>query len=229
MSTVVMQQEIKFKNLPDIPVGLWGLYQFEETAGLLAYNSNGLNPISSTSELWHASGKKGRCISSTSRYDDLKFDIDNSNNILTNDEMSFCFWFKKATTGTSSFIDRSAASGTRVLRIAIESGRYRILVGNYLGNWTFTQFTNVNQPSPGIWVHLAVTISRNRYELYENGELVATQDYPDNGGFVKESTEPFYVAGHALSSANGLMDELYIYRRILTVSEVKDIMILSNG
>lgn len=79
--------------------------------------------------------------------------------------------------------------------------------------------------SNGEWMHVAVTINRNKINLFQNGELYFTKKIE----FTHEFYDlPQYVAYHqwedgrkGSSRFSGTIDELYIYNRALKDDEIK--------
>jgi len=73
----------------------------------------------------------------------------------------------------------------------------------------------------GLWMHFAATFDGNEMRLYINGGL------RDQGlqSKIIESTQPIYIAGAGANGArdklNALMDELAIFRRALTLQEIR--------
>jgi hypothetical protein len=79
------------------------------------------------------------------------------------------------------------------------------------------------------WTHLAATYDGSTLRLYRNGALVATLN---RSGAIGTSSGPLRIGGNSVWPAeyfNGLVDEVRIYNRVLTVSEIQADMNLPIG
>ncbi|HEY5122650.1 MAG TPA: LamG domain-containing protein [Ignavibacteria bacterium] len=81
--------------------------------------------------------------------------------------------------------------------------------------------------SKGEWVHIAVTIGNGKICLYQNSELYFTKIIDFSHDFYNL---PQYVAFHQWNNGkykssrfSGMVDELYIFNRVLNKNEIKNI------
>ena len=77
----------------------------------------------------------------------------------------------------------------------------------------------------GKWTHVAATWDGKQVILYINGEIDATVA---GGGVIEVSKEPSLDIGYrrvgAASFYKGIFDDVFVYNRLLTQSEIKDTM-----
>ncbi len=96
-----------------------------------------------------------------------------------------------------------------------EGGEYDIF-------WAYTEGTPLEQ-----WFHLAVTADDNGWNLYLNGELDMSGEFPDGwrladmGGVIFAGNVPIFTAGDEDDMTISL-DELQVYDRILTAGEIAE-------
>lgn len=82
-------------------------------------------------------------------------------------------------------------------------------------------------PTAGVWYHLAVVRSQNVFRLYVNGQLLGEE--PPNASPLADVSGPLRIGNYADNTTpgqfavHGLMDEIAIYRRALTASQIADI------
>ena len=85
----------------------------------------------------------------------------------------------------------------------------------------------------GTWVHIAVTwdFVANRFQIYVNGALEAERTFSTNGVIPSElgtlylgDNRSGYHPGGTGNSADGTLDEAYIYSTVLTRSQIQTIM-----
>jgi len=96
--------------------------------------------------------------------------------------------------------------------LVMENGTHRALeYGNF-----------VNRKNE--WIHIVATYDGRIMRLFENGELVAEQDF-GSIGFLKRNTTPFTIGGERdnglpIASFNGFIDDVHIYNRAISSKEV---------
>lgn len=210
----------RFGSVPSLPATPWGYYPFDETTGTLAYTDNTDKPFTiSNASMWDVSGHKNGCLAlgNASFYGHL--DLTNTDDLFTNSEITFCFWYK---TGSGQmFIGKGFGGGSRVLNFKVDGGKYRVLVGNASGNWTYTTTTGINVVQTNTWTHIALVLTTSGFTLYEDGVLIWTAVY--SFANFKLDANTFYV-GSPNIGGNMDMDELVVYDRSLTPSEIIQVM-----
>lgn len=85
-----------------------------------------------------------------------------------------------------------------------------------------TQYNNAASAiTTNAWVHLAGIYNGTHTALYVNGALAATQDVPDSLTFTNAGRNTLGAAGGGGGNAlNGSIDEVAIYNRALSASEI---------
>ncbi|HXT39183.1 MAG TPA: S8 family serine peptidase, partial [Candidatus Angelobacter sp.] len=101
--------------------------------------------------------------------------------------------------------------------------------GSTPGNecWTTAPF----QLTPGVWQHVAVVKSGTTRSVYINGVLVGSATCTANSA-VGVNTAPLQIgawSGRANSAWKGILDEISIYDRALTVNDIQDILLSGNA
>jgi len=165
-----------------------------------------------------------------------KFDGDNDSIILPNTaidglgDMSFSAWFKLDDSGNSSLISGASAgasNGNEVLFFLPKQGAVTKYI--YIKEATYTAKTTVTK---GKWYHVIFTRNAvsGQVSLYFNGVLNSTATLPtgnirvDANGLIL-GREQDCVGGCFVADEdfNGIIDEVRIYNRILSASEIKQL------
>lgn len=187
------------------PISHWS---FNEGTGIVAtdvINGNNLNLINNP---LHVVGKKGNAI---------KFDGVNDYasklsavKIPTNSPMSIAVWIKPV-------------SMTKWSDIIRKSGSYALQT-NSAGYVSFEitgkkDVTSTVKPTLNAWTHVVMVFNSGSVKFYKNGVLTSTVS---SGGYVPNvGTNNIYVGGTPTTSYfNGVVDELQIFNKALTQSEV---------
>jgi hypothetical protein len=97
-----------------------------------------------------------------------------------------------------------------------------------LTNWSHHLTASAPLPT-GRWVHLAATFDGKTMRLYQDGIECGAMERP---GEVRPNNSPLvlgnYEAGHA-AYFTGLLDEVRLYRRVLTPEEIRRLADLQPG
>lgn len=154
--------------------------------------------------------------------------------------LSISLWFKTSTNYSGSdggFIRKDAASGTRNLwGIGIGNGANAIMGQIYNGTTVSSIVSTGTTYNDGIWHHVVFTIdSTYHMNLYVDGVSVATQvngvtltTFP-NGEMDIGAFPPFVGGGVRASFLNGDIDEVGIWNRVLTGTEIAQLYNGGNG
>ena len=142
---------------------------------------------------------------------------------------SVCAWVKPtlATTGYEGFLYHGAAGANQIVFGRDNNGYFTAGNGGS-GTWqvsTSDQFLYSN-----VWYHLAAVVDRsaNTITLYVNGRQVKTQAWT----FVPSATTDDSTVGRGFGAAEtfgGVLDELAVWRRALSASEIQGIYDLQKG
>lgn len=206
----------------DVTSGLVGRWGFDEATGTVAYDMSGNgndgtfvnSPTRATSTC-----QVGYCLSfSGSNYVNIQ-------NIPQTTERTYSWWHKISTNGSAVFPSPIAHGGY--------SNGMRVIWRDDTSDKTTVQITTGSDTTPtftlgsptidevGIWYHYVLTYDGiNTGKLYKNGILVDTKT---NGtGTIKTTASPFYI-GMSQFYWNGSVDDVRIYNRVLTATEVKNL------
>jgi hypothetical protein len=130
--------------------------------------------------------------------------------------MSISFWIKPEITPT-------------IVPIPVVEGSHSFSFIHNLNNsfrcgyWDYSTFAEITtRPIFGGWRHMAATRSNNEYKFYLDGVLVGTRPILTGGLAPKNYSE--YSIGYGMNAGyrmwRGNIDDLRIYRKVLTTSEV---------
>jgi len=147
--------------------------------------------------------------------------------VFNNSELTLSAWIKPANiSGTLQIIGKELQYKTALSG----SGGLYILVGSVGTGWT----TNVIYPAPGIvansWAFVAMTVSSSAAtaKLYVNGSMIGSTSITP---ITIYNTNPLlggaYTQTPGNSQFNGTMDDLRIYNRALSASEISTLY--TNG
>ncbi|HVQ58803.1 MAG TPA: LamG-like jellyroll fold domain-containing protein [Solirubrobacterales bacterium] len=206
------------------PPGLVLGYGFEETSGTTATdtstakNNGTLNGATGT-----PSGKFGRALSFDGTND--RVDVPDANSLDLTNGMTLEAWVKPTTNGG--------------YRTALMKERGADLVYSlYASNGATPKFesfttgenaaTSPNGLSLTSWTHLTATYDGTTMRLYENGTQVATKA---TTGSMPNTTGALRIGGNAPWGEyfSGLIDEVRVYNRALSVSEIEADMNIPVG
>lgn len=125
-------------------------------------------------------------------------------------------------------VGKDANSSQASYRLAINASGGGHFVVNTGGNWygagTKAEFTGL---VPGVWYHIVGVYDGTNVKVYINGSLQGTGSQPISGAIVN-GTSPLRLGFSAASSTdiqvlNGRMDEVRIYNRALSVTEINEL------
>lgn len=89
--------------------------------------------------------------------------------------------------------------------------------------WTDYYTPNPYRLTPGTWTMLTITSNGTSESLYMNGVLLSTYQNRAIGGFAGRTaylSRHFWAGGQNAARYRGLMDDVFIYERVLTPDEV---------
>ncbi len=124
---------------------------------------------------------------------------------------SIAFWYKSSTAGqTARFMTGTSA---QAWGIQILAGQWEI--NSFSG--TTGYFPSANAPSDGIWHHFVITADGTTATIYQDGSLLSSVAFSPN--WVSQSTS-LYVLGDGAYNSVASLDDLRIYKRVLSSAEV---------
>ena len=204
-------------SAPPLPFGLVAGFSFNEGLGIVAFDASGTgNDGSITGAAWDSNGKYGGALFFDG-VDDWVTVSDSPSLDLTNG-MTISAWVSPITlSGWDTVVIKE-----RPFHIAYA------LYGNTGGNMPSGEIRLTSnhvvlgdsQVSIGSWTHLGATFDGSALKLYVNGALVRTVSV---SGTIFVSDDPFRIGGNSIWSDeffHGLIDEVRIYNRALTPTEI---------
>jgi hypothetical protein len=209
----------------DLPAAAVGFWRFDEGAGSIAYDdTSNSNDGSITGATWTGDGISGSGLSFDGSGDSVDVADDASLNITK--ELSIEMWIKPAVTYDSSLsdnvvlMDRHRSAGTDSYIFLINSDG-RLHLGSSGGNIQSTR----TSWTAGTWYHIVGTYRDNggsySGELYVNG--VAEPLSVDNYDAMAGGSQVIGIGGSdEFENFNGDIDEVVIYKRALTATEVQE-------
>jgi hypothetical protein len=199
-----------------IPAGLVAAYGFNEGTGTSTTDASGNGRTGTISgATWSTQGKFGSALS-----------FNGSSNLVTVADAPAL----RLTTGMTleAWVFPTLASGVR--DVIIKEGPGADYYNLYARNWHGLPESNVlvsgsNRTAEGpalaanAWTHLAGTYDGSAVRLYVNGVLVATTNF---AGSISTSTGALRIGGNTIWGEyfQGQIDEVRIYNRALTLSEI---------
>ncbi|MDO8559193.1 MAG: LamG domain-containing protein, partial [bacterium] len=213
------------RNLGAYAVGIWSFDdQTNPTKDSSGYNNHGtlVNGPTFDSNTPHSIAGTG-----TGKYA-LRFDgnndyVDAGSNILfnfANAPLVVEAWIKPNAVGTGTIVSKNCgAFAPRWIFDLNSANKLRLYSGNIIPDEVFS----TNAVSAGVWSHVAVIWDGSTVAFYINGILdrktsrTGTQDASCNN--------PFSIGGRiwgtSYNTLNGLIDEVRIYEKALTLGEIQ--------
>jgi len=110
-----------------------------------------------------------------------------------------------------------ATTGTGYVRLYFDSANTRAVAVINDGTTSYTSVTANGSMPVGSWAHVVMTFDGSDIALYLGGTQIDTDSYGGSGLVVSSA----YIGGESTAlSFDGLIDEVRIYNRVLTTSEI---------
>ena len=207
----------------DITTGLVGWWKFDEGSGTAAADSSGNNNTGTLTNgpTW-TTGKIGGALSFDGTNDYVGASVSDSNLATT---LTLSQWVKATSFAEFAGIISNFSDGG--MKVFINSGvtggfgvGFRKVGGSYAE--CFSASTQL-----GVWYHLTVTYNTGAVNIYINGNL----DKTCNGNTTITNNSTFYIGYNNNNDAyfKGLIDEVRIYNRALSASEVSELFNYTGG
>jgi len=139
------------------------------------------------------------------------------------DAVTVAAWVKINSNGSTSSIARKGASFTPAYSLNRESSnnfKFYVYLGSWLDSFNSTTVTNV-----GEWYHVAGVYNASEIMIYVNGVLESARS---TTGSISTTTDNFYIGGDVgtvgVEWFNGLVDELSVWNKALTQSQIQTVM-----
>jgi len=139
------------------------------------------------------------------------------------DAVTIAVWVKINSNGSTSSIARKGATSTPAYSLNRESSnqfKFWVHFGSWLNSGNSTTVTTV-----GEWYHVAGVYDGSEIKVYVNGVLEASSAHT---GSISTTTDNFYIGGDVgtvgVEWFNGLIDELSMWNKALTQTQIQTIM-----
>ena len=208
---------VTVSNQPAAPPGLVAAYGFNEASGLQVTDVSGQGNGGTISGATRTTaGKFGGALSfnGTSAW----VTVNDAASLDLTTGMTIEAWVKPSTlTGWRSVVTKEAPGG---LAYALYSGNNASRPAGYLHINDDIAVSGTTAMVANVWTHLAVTYDGTTVRLFVNGVQVRTQSAP---GAAMTTAGVLRIGGNSVWGEyfKGLIDEVRIYNRALTVNEIQ--------
>jgi hypothetical protein len=145
-------------------------------------------------------------------------------------QLTIATWIKPEKRGTQYLIKKADHNGTDGYELSLANGGTVFFRFNQNGSGnTYRLDSQVNYPTNGsTWMHVAVTYDRSYIRLYING--VENNVLSVSGPVINNNNLSLTIgAGNAgFRGLQGAMDEIYLYKSVLTASEIQSLFDVSS-
>ena len=219
---------------PSYPTdNLLSYYRFDETSGTTAEDSYGSNDLTTISGYQNSGGKNNYCYRAINTNYDAVAGSRTPFDFARTDSFSFSCWVKRQATGDqyNNIISKMYAAWLQGYQLEFNSDAVVIIL--YSGGNVATKYTtNVQYDSTANYYHIVATYAgtgnHGGMYIYVDGELVeqsGTTPYGNLQGTMQNTSiftigDKWHGAGEPLK---GLIDEVGIFNRVLTLEDVQSI------
>ena len=203
----------------DTDPALVGWWKFDEGTGDIAADSsgNGNDGTLNGPLEWTTEGKIGGAMAFTGPYNFVL--VEDAPSLNMTQEITIAAWINPSWTGNNRILQKSSGGGDNQYRLIKEGGNNIRVHLPPAPNFEITG----NIPPQGEWTHLAATYDHSMIRVYYDGVVVGETAFSDNLGV---SDGQLFIGNKwaqapAGDEFNGIMDDVRIYNRALTQSEIK--------
>jgi hypothetical protein len=226
-------QHLSASPLLDVTTGLVGYWKFDEGVGTTAADSSGNNNTGTlvNSPTW-TTGKIGNALS----FNGVNSYVNVGSPTVLNDLQSFTYslWINPRSLGQSIYggvlIEKAGGSGFKRFTLANNIGQ------NFRGEVETTGSTvivnsTLNTVSLNQWQHVVMTYddTTKTATIYKNGTLLSSGT--GGGSLISEAVGNLIIGNNAATSRtfDGSIDDVRIYNRALTASDIQALYALGSG
>ncbi|MHC4431662.1 MAG: LamG-like jellyroll fold domain-containing protein [Planctomycetota bacterium] len=203
----------------DVDPALVGWWTFDEGSGGVAHDAsgNGNDGTLNGPVEWTPDGKIGGALSFNGPYNFVQ--VQSSASLNMTDAITIAVWMYPSWTGNNRILQKSSGGGDNQYRLIKEWGDHTKFHLPGVGEL----YPQETLPPGGEWTHLAATYDGSSMKLYFDGvvvaEMAASGEMSTSDGTLcignKHETAP------AGDEFNGILDDVRIYNRALSQSEIK--------
>ena len=204
--------------------GIVGCWLFNENSGLRAYDLSGRGNTGTLTNgpTWSA-GRRGRALNFDGVNDDVLAGTGSSLNITGNITIAAWIYPKSFGGGTKGRIfDKNDASPTVGYDLQLEDTTVNDGFAWVLGNGAASTSSNANVIQLNQWQHVVLSYNGSNCNFYVDGTSAGSPAFTTNSS--SSSTITASIGGRASDTArqfDGLIDEVRIYNRALSSTEVR--------
>ena len=202
-----------------LPQGLIGWWKFDETAGTTARDSSGNGfDASLDSSVSFQPGKMGNALYNGDMGAGASFTYapGSKMDFTAASRPSILFWLKIAVLAHNIRLMGAFAPGGMAVEINAPGNEKINLT-------TFSSSPNTSWPetvsADNAWHHYAITADGASVHLYRDGALVGTNAFVPN--WASTADRRFFLGGDAAYSLSGYLDDVRIYDRALSASDIQ--------
>jgi len=204
---------------PPAIIGLVGSWKFDETSGTVAADASGSNNTGtlSSAPVWTTGGKVGGALSFDGIDDSVNVGSGTSLNTPNVISVSAWVYYRSGNGRIVQKDDRGSGTYTRLWEMGGYGGVFRMELWHSDGT---TTCQSANPLTVNGWMLLTMTFDGTNINMYQNGILTKTIYFP--GDIRVDNNTPVTIGGQWLAgeSFNGLIDEVQIYNKALTATEI---------
>ncbi len=209
-------------DAPIIPAGLVGAWAFNEGAGTTAADSSGTGNQGTLvgGATWSAQGRYGGALSFNGSTGLVRVADSASLNLTT--AMTLSAWIRPTANQSGWRTILQKQTDAYFLNASNDTGALRPSGGGTFGD--STSFVTGTTASPlNTWTHVAMTYDGTTQRLYVNGTQVATRA---TTGTIQVTSNPLWIGGNQPYGEyfTGLIDEVRVYNRALTATDIQSDM-----
>ncbi|MBC8470859.1 MAG: hypothetical protein H8D56_15410 [Planctomycetes bacterium] len=203
----------------DTDPALVGWWTFDEGTGNIAADSsgNGNDGTLNGPLEWTTEGKIGGAMAFTGPYNFVL--VEDAPSLNMTQEITIAAWINPSWTGNNRILQKSSGGGDNQYRLIKEGGNNIRVHLPPASNFEITG----NIPPQGEWTHLAATYDHSMIRVYYDGVVVGETAF--SGNLAVSNGQLFignkWAQAPAGDEFNGIMDDVRIYNRALTQSEIK--------
>jgi hypothetical protein len=204
----------------DTDPALVGWWKFDEGAGTTTADSsgNGNDGTLNGPVEWVAEGHDGAALAFTGPYNYVL--VPNAPSLNMTDAITIAAWINPSWTGNNRILQKSSGGGDNQYRLLKEWGDNMVF---HLPGVSPDRLEFPGCPPAGEWTHLVALYDGSRMAVYYNGILAGEQD---SSGVIGVSDGPLFIGTkHQTAPAgdefNGMLDDVRIYNRALSESEIR--------
>ncbi len=199
-------------------------FSFNENSGTTVADNSGKGNNGTINGATWTTGKYGSALSfnGTSNY----VTVNDSNTLDLTNAMTLEAWIKPTTlNGWNSILLKEQADN-------LSYAMYANTDGNVPSGEIFSTYNDyVRSPSPvsvNNWTHIASTYNGTTLKIYINGTEVASKN---TNGLIKTSNNALRIGGNSIWGEyfNGVIDEIRIYNKVLSATEIQSDMNTAIG